>query len=150
MLDPLLDDDIAFADLLRYGSQLKLPRPKRQVDRGEYSSPSCALAVRDRHEQPAVLETDRANLATRSPYFELEELRRSAAVAPPRIRVPKTADSYAAPLSPLRERDSQALASWFETDKMHEIEADVTRYLLLLWPEPCWDEDLYDFLHDYL
>jgi hypothetical protein len=150
MLDPLLDDEIAFADLLHYGSQLNLPQSGKQLVRGDYSNNSCALAIRDRSEQPVVVEADRANLATRSAYFELEELRRSATVAPPIIRVPRTADSYAAPLSPLKERDSQALAGWFETDSMPEIEADVTRYLLLLWPEPCWDEDLYGFLHDYL
>lgn len=54
--------------------------------------------------------------------------------------------SYAAPLSPLRERDILALAALFQRDDMYAIEADVKHKLLSLLPEPCWDDDTFAFL----
>lgn len=53
--------------------------------------------------------------------------------------------SYAAPLSPLRERDTTALADLFEREDLDEIEADVSIHLHWLWPEPCWEEEPLDF-----
>lgn len=58
---------------------------------------------------------------------------------------------YAAPLSPLKERDTTALADLFEREDLDEIEADVTIHLHWLWPEPCWEEEPLDFfLEEYL
>lgn len=56
----------------------------------------------------------------------------------------------AAPLMPLRERDVKALAGFFEPTDMAEIEADIVHNLIWLWPEPCWEEDPYAFLREYL
>jgi len=57
---------------------------------------------------------------------------------------------YATPLMPLQERDMDALTGLFEREDITEIEADIQKVLLWLWPEPCWEEDPYEFLHEYL
>ena len=57
---------------------------------------------------------------------------------------------HAAPLMPLRERDMKSLAELFEHEQIHEIEADVIRNLLVRWPEPCWEDEPFEFLQDYL
>jgi hypothetical protein len=57
---------------------------------------------------------------------------------------------HAAPLSPLRERDSKVLSDWFQRDDMVEIEADIASCLLRLLPEPCWEEDPFEFVRDFL
>ena len=57
---------------------------------------------------------------------------------------------HAAPLSSLRERDLQALAEMFEPEEASEVEAELVSYLNLMYPEPCWEEDPFDFLRDYL
>jgi hypothetical protein len=58
--------------------------------------------------------------------------------------------AFADPLSPLRERDLFALEGLFQRSDMYWIEADVNQMLLHLLPEPCWDEDAFDFLHEFL
>jgi len=58
--------------------------------------------------------------------------------------------SHAAPLSSLRERDLQALAEMFEPEDAAQVEAELAGYLNLMCPEPCWEEDPFDFLRDYL
>lgn len=65
---------------------------------------------------------------------------------PDSMRGSKALGSYADPLSPLRERDLLALAALFQRDDMYAIEADVKHKLLLLLPEPCWDDDTFAFL----
>lgn len=65
-------------------------------------------------------------------------------------KLPDYSHSFADPLAPLRDRDQAALQAFFELGNMYEIEADITRYLLLLWPEPCWEDDPFDFLQDFL
>ncbi len=57
---------------------------------------------------------------------------------------------HAAPLSPLRERDVAALNELFQREDMNDIEADVTHRLLQLFPEPCWEDDPFEFLQDFL
>lgn len=57
---------------------------------------------------------------------------------------------HAAPLASLRERDLQALAEMFEPEDALEVEAELVSYLNLMYPEPCWEEDPFDFLRDYL
>ncbi|MCD8489938.1 MAG: hypothetical protein LRZ84_25180 [Desertifilum sp.] len=56
----------------------------------------------------------------------------------------------AAPLMPLRERDVKALSDFFDPMNMAEVEADILQNLLWLWPEPCWEDDPYEFLREYL
>ncbi|MFB2839090.1 hypothetical protein [Floridanema evergladense] len=58
--------------------------------------------------------------------------------------------SHAAPLSSLRERDLQALAEVFEPENAAEVEAELNHYLNLMCPAPCWEEDHFDFLREYL
>ncbi len=65
---------------------------------------------------------------------------------PDSMRGSNALGSYADPLSPLRERDLLALAALFQRDDMYAIEADVKHKLLLLLPEPCWDDDTFAFL----
>lgn len=50
----------------------------------------------------------------------------------------------------LRRRDWHELASMFDLDNISDIEADILSHLDRLWPEPCWEEDPFDFLRDYL
>lgn len=50
----------------------------------------------------------------------------------------------------LREGDTKALAALFDREDSDEIETDISKYLRLLWPEPCWEDDPFDFLREYL
>jgi hypothetical protein len=63
---------------------------------------------------------------------------------------PERVGHYAEPLSPLKERDLVALATLFPPDQMLTIEADVNQMLLRLLPEPCWEEDPFEFLSEFL
>lgn len=56
----------------------------------------------------------------------------------------------AAPLAPLRTRDVAVLEEWFMLDSMAEIEADIMCNLLLRFPEPCWEDYVFDFLGEFL
>ena len=58
--------------------------------------------------------------------------------------------SFAAPLSPLRARDIQALSDLFLRDDIYTIEADVSQRLLALLPEPYWEDDTFAFLQEFL
>ena len=58
--------------------------------------------------------------------------------------------NYADPLSPLKERDLLALAQFFERSDMRDIETDLAHMLLKLQPEPCWEEDPFEFLKEFL
>lgn len=55
--------------------------------------------------------------------------------------------AHASPLSPLRKRDQAALAEYFERENIQEIALDVHRYLAQIYPEPCWEDEPWDFLH---
>ena len=57
---------------------------------------------------------------------------------------------HAAPLPSLNERDEVALAEMFERTDADEIANDVITHLLWLWPEPCWEEELFDLLTEDL
>lgn len=56
----------------------------------------------------------------------------------------------AAPLMPLTERDMKALAGFFERDDAEKLESDINNYMRLIYPEPCWEDNPFDFLRDYL
>ncbi|MEH1910576.1 hypothetical protein [Nostoc sp.] len=57
---------------------------------------------------------------------------------------------YAPSLTFLRERDWTALIELFDRDDGDEIEADIHSSLFWLIPEPCWEDDPFDFLREYL
>lgn len=52
--------------------------------------------------------------------------------------------------SPVRDRDLRVLIDWFTHDGIGDIEADIRHYLRQLMPEPCWEDDPFDFLQEYL
>lgn len=55
-----------------------------------------------------------------------------------------------ASFSPVRDRDLRVLIDWFTHDSIGDIEADIRHYLRQLMPEPCWEDDPFDFLKEYL
>jgi len=58
---------------------------------------------------------------------------------------------HAAPLSPLRDRDLEIMAGWFDRVDMTEVEQDIDHYLSMLYPEPPWEDALdLNFLKDHL
>lgn len=57
---------------------------------------------------------------------------------------------HAEPLAPLRLRDEQALDEMFEDAQIEEIFMDICARLTQLYPEPCWDDQQFDFLRGYL
>jgi hypothetical protein len=42
---------------------------------------------------------------------------------------------------PLRDRDLLKLTDWFARADMADVEEDINKTLVYLFPEPCWDED---------
>ena len=57
---------------------------------------------------------------------------------------------HAEPLAPLRQRDEQALDDIFEDIQVDAIIADICSRLKQLHPEPCWDDEPFDFLRGYV
>jgi hypothetical protein len=57
---------------------------------------------------------------------------------------------HANPLPPLRERDTKALTALFGREDAEEIEDDVNSYLSCLFPTPCWEDDPFEFLQEYI
>ena len=57
---------------------------------------------------------------------------------------------HAEPLAPLRQRDEHALEEIFDDIQVGEILADVCLRLRQLYPEPCWEDDPFDFLQGYV
>ncbi|MGD1951469.1 MAG: hypothetical protein ACFB14_17755 [Leptolyngbyaceae cyanobacterium] len=57
---------------------------------------------------------------------------------------------HADPLAPVRPRDEQALEEFFDDSQLDEIIADVHFRLKQLCPEPCWEDDPFDFLCSYI
>ena len=58
--------------------------------------------------------------------------------------------SHASPLAPLRPRDREALDELFDGDDLSDIALDVHRYLSRIYPEPCWEDEPYEFLNGYI
>ncbi|TAF03824.1 MAG: hypothetical protein EAZ77_16620 [Nostocales cyanobacterium] len=50
----------------------------------------------------------------------------------------------------LKERDWEALISLFERDDSDEIEAEIKSKLVWLVPEPCWEDNPFEFLKEFL
>ncbi|MDV3350401.1 hypothetical protein SPB21_30240 [Leptothoe sp. ISB3NOV94-8A] len=57
---------------------------------------------------------------------------------------------HAEPLTALRHRDEQALEDIFDDLQVEEILIDVCIRLRQLYPEPCWEDEPFDFLQGYL
>jgi hypothetical protein len=53
---------------------------------------------------------------------------------------------HTAPISALRDRDLSALSALFDRYAMPEIESDIHRVLILLPPEPCWEDEDLEFI----
>jgi len=51
---------------------------------------------------------------------------------------------------PLRQRDEQVLIELFRQEGIEAIEADIACNLLCRCPEPCWEDDPFEFLREYL
>jgi hypothetical protein len=58
--------------------------------------------------------------------------------------------SHAAPLSPLRARDLQAMVELFQMKEIEAIEHDILQNLILRCPEPYWEDLAFGFLKEYL
>ena len=80
----------------------------------------------------------------------LEALRQSAQRAISSPPQPFSPSGYAPPISPLRERDTAVLLEWFGRADMDDVESNLDRCLLSLWPEPCWEDDLTELLEEFL
>lgn len=57
---------------------------------------------------------------------------------------------HASPLAQMRDGDSEALDAFFDTDRIQDITLDVHRYLARMYPEPCWEDEPFEFLHGYI
>lgn len=51
---------------------------------------------------------------------------------------------------PLRQRDEQVLIELFRQEGIEAIEEDIVCNLLCRHPEPCWEDDPFEFLREYL
>ncbi|MBD2081473.1 hypothetical protein [Leptolyngbya sp. FACHB-17] len=100
-------------------------------DRMLHDSPSNPTP----EEMPKVRSLDRLTLDPPliNPWRHLKIVRRLDRVEP---------FDHAAPLSPLRHRDLEIMARWFDRLDMLEIEQEINHQLSLLHPEPPWEEDL--------
>lgn len=57
---------------------------------------------------------------------------------------------HTALLIPLRDRDVKELKALFADQEIEAIETDIIDNLLRRCPEPCWEDDPFEFLQDYL
>jgi hypothetical protein len=57
---------------------------------------------------------------------------------------------HSAPLQEIHGRDLNEMGGWFEREDMTDLEADINRLLVMLFPEPAWDDEAWSFLRDYL
>ncbi|MBD2211089.1 hypothetical protein H6G27_14510 [Nostoc linckia FACHB-104] len=66
------------------------------------------------------------------------------------MNYPGTVHIYAPAIASLEERDWKAMTELFDREDSEEIEADILKSLLFMIPEPCWGDDPFDFLREYL
>ncbi len=135
---------------------------RREVDLARSPAKFSSSSIVDR--RVATLSQRRSPLDRQDNISELQALRQTAYLGEQQkqrsgsIRkeaiasydVAQPVGNFAAPLSPLRDRDLSALSALFLTDKMGAIEADVVQLLIRLQPEPCWEDDPFAFLQDFL
>lgn len=103
---------------------------------------------------PVLASVSEAPSATQPTASDVNALGFTSDVLPDRQRLIRTSRSleisHASPLAPLRTRDSQALDDLFDVDNLQEMTLDVHRYLARTYPEPCWEDEPYDFLNGYI
>jgi hypothetical protein len=66
------------------------------------------------------------------------------------VNYPGNLQVFAPALRSLEERDWTVMTELFDREDSDEIEADIRKSLLLMMPEPCWEDDPFDFLSEYL
>jgi hypothetical protein len=66
------------------------------------------------------------------------------------VNYPGNIPIYAPALISLEERDWTVMTELFDREDSDEIEADIRTSLLLMIPEPCWEDDPFEFLSEYL
>ncbi|BAY93292.1 MULTISPECIES: hypothetical protein [unclassified Tolypothrix] len=66
------------------------------------------------------------------------------------MNYPGNVNIYAPAITSLEERDWKAMTELFDREDSEEIEADIMKSLLFMIPEPCWGDDPFDFLREYL
>ena len=107
-----------------------------------------AANIRDGHPELSTLKTRQVET---TPAFATEQLRDGIFSS---LKAERTSPSldvhHASPLAPLRRRDSQALDDFFESDRIQDIALDIHRYLARIYPEPCWEDEPYEFLRGYI
>jgi hypothetical protein len=104
-------------------------------------------------EVPQSFPADLVRFSTR-----IEETRLQHHQARPPTSPFSAQEYYGAALMPLHDRDIDALMGLFAAEDLDAIEQDLLTVLQSLWPEPCWDDaifepldqSLYDFLNGYL
>jgi hypothetical protein len=122
--------DPALAELVQYSSQ--------------------ALLHKETEQEPERLANDSVGFHASPTYHSPQSTSVASKSFQSAMTVMQTYHSYAAPLSPLRDRDLKALADLFGQTAIDEIEADILANLLSRFPEPCWEDHVFDFLKDYL
>jgi hypothetical protein len=53
-------------------------------------------------------------------------------------------------LTSLKERDQSALLELFDREDSEDIAADIANSLQWLMPEPCWEDNPFDFLMEFM
>ncbi|MGD1860789.1 MAG: hypothetical protein ACFB0E_12555 [Leptolyngbyaceae cyanobacterium] len=105
-------------------------------------------------EEAVLFSQERIHQPAQKLSLEALPLKSTKGVLPEHKQVLRTSKSltvsHASPLAPLRSRDRNALDDLFEHDDLQEISLDVHRYLARIYPEPCWEDNPHDFLHDFI
>jgi hypothetical protein len=57
---------------------------------------------------------------------------------------------HASPLEAIHDRDLNEMGGWFDRDDMTDVEADIHKLLVMLFPEPAWDDEAWAFLREHL
>ncbi|NJR66899.1 MAG: hypothetical protein HC772_18855 [Leptolyngbyaceae cyanobacterium CRU_2_3] len=57
---------------------------------------------------------------------------------------------YIEQATPFRKRDEQVMIDLFRQEGIEAIEQDIAYNLLWRCPEPCWEDDPFEFLRDFL
>lgn len=65
-------------------------------------------------------------------------------------RMRREEPDHAALIIPLRDRDMKELKALFTDREIEAIETDIMNNLLWRFPEPCWEDDPFEFLQEYL
>ncbi len=57
---------------------------------------------------------------------------------------------HASPLQAIHDRDLNEMGDWFDRDDMTDVEDDIHKLLVMLFPEPAWDDESWAFLREHL